>query len=118
MRGKTRKWREESIRACRGRCILSNKRYEVVHHIHGFNSILNEALDELQLPHYECIYEYDFKDLQRLTKLVVNKHYEYGLGVCLTEDLHNKFHQRYGAGNNTWEQFNEFTWLYKRGKIH
>ncbi|PZT57538.1 hypothetical protein DN757_02415 [Paenibacillus silvae] len=52
--------------------------------------------------------------LEKIRKLCVEKHYKYGLGVPLRRDLHIDFHVQYGYGNNTYEQFLEFTQDYKK----
>ena len=38
----------------------------------------------------------------------------YPLGVCLTKEIHKKFHEVYGYGNNTEEQWNDFVKNYNK----
>jgi len=56
----------------------------------------------------------------RLLKLLVDKcleiHYRHPLGVCLEERYHAKFHEEFGYGGNTEEQFYEFLDNYYNGK--
>ena len=39
---------------------------------------------------------------------------KYPLGVCLKKDLHINFHQIYGMGNNTEDQWKQFVSQYKK----
>ena len=50
-------------------------------------------------------------------KLVIKKH-DVNNGVVLYRPIHNNFHEMYGKGNNTLEQFNEFiSYYYSNTKL-
>ena len=42
-------------------------------------------------------------------------HDKYPLGVCVRKDIHKLFHQIYGAGGNTENQWNKFVEDFKNG---
>lgn len=56
---------------------------------------------------------YELMNRKGLKEKCLKLHYKYGLGVCLTEELHKEFHNIYGKRNNTLEQYMEF----KKNKI-
>lgn len=114
MRDKTKKWRKESFKFYGRKCHITGEYSKdlVVHHTYGFSTILNETLNELNLPkHYE-INQYTEKEIKSISKLLVKNHYKYGLGIPLKPEIHEEFHNIYGRGNNTPEQFEEFKQRY------
>jgi len=55
--------------------------------------------------------------LKKVKDKCLKLHYKYGLGVCIRKDIHELFHNLYGRGNNTPEQFKEFTQRYQNGEF-
>ena len=41
-------------------------------------------------------------------------HYKYGLGVCVTSEVHDLFHDIFGKGNNTYEQWSNFKVIFNK----
>lgn len=114
MRDKTVKWKIDSLEFYQFKCVITGKqdRNLDVHHTYSFSDILKETLNELNLPTYYEINNYTEIQLNLIEKLLINKHYKYGLGVPLLHDVHNEFHRIYGKGNNTPEQFEDFKQKY------
>jgi len=102
------KWRDDSIKASNGKCIISRLPYECVHHIYGFSFILQEVLEITNIELKEKFSDYTNDEVIKLKETCLELHYKYGLGVCLTNNIHEEFHKIYGYGNNTKEQFEEF----------
>lgn len=102
------------MKKCSYRCVLSGKRFDDIHHIYGFNLILNEALEVLNLDVKDNINKYSKLELKKilLTFREIQSHHP--LGVCLTKEIHMKFHEIYGYGNNTEEQWNHFVENYNK----
>lgn len=102
-------WKIESLKSCNYRCVISNiKENIIVHHIKGFNSILEETLNSIKLNLYDEISKYTNIEIKLIEDKCLELHYKYGLGVCLNKEIHDEFHKIYGKGNNTFEQFEEF----------
>ena len=59
---------------------------------------------------YECVDIYILLALNTFRK-IQNK---YPLGVCLTKDIYKEFHNIYGYGNNTKEQWDKFCLEYNK----
>jgi hypothetical protein len=119
LRGRTRCWTFDSFNYYNRTCIITGikKGKRVVHHLYGFDKIVNETLSELNYPIYKDITKYTYKELTDIENLCLKKHYEHGFGVCLISDIHELFHSYYGKGNNTPEQFYEFQEKIKNGEI-
>ncbi len=120
LRYKINDWKRDSLKQYNFCCgitgIQSNNL--VVHHMYGFNLILDEVLFELNLDIRKEINLYSDKELLLIENLLVKKHYEYGLGIPLLPYIHDIYHKVYGRGNNTQEEFNEFKIDYLNGKYN
>lgn len=108
LRDRIKEWKKESMENCQFKCIISNKNFDVIHHIHPFHKILEEVLEITKLPIYSEIDKYTSEELETLSELCIELHYKYGLGVCLTKEIHNEFHKIYGNRLFTEQDFYEF----------
>mgnify|MGYP004598786563 CR=1 FL=1 len=101
-------WRKMAEIACNGKCLLSDNEYEDVHHLYARNLIVSEIVDYFNLPE-----NFEINSCSKeLKEQIILKYREienqYGLGICLTEEIHTKFHSLYGFGSNIPEQFLSF----------
>ena len=94
-------------------CVLTGKRSNIIiHHIRGFNLILNEAIDKIKFPIYDNVSDYNDEQLDQIFNTFYSLQETYKNYVCITESVHKQFHSIYGYGNNTEEQWNEFVNIY------
>ncbi|GEM_PF-2020690 len=109
-------WKKESILNCNYKCIVTGERFDDIHHIQGLNLILNETLEEANINIKPSMNDYSEEELRLILDCFREKQNQYPLGVCLTKNIHMKFHEIYGYGNNTALQWNEFVEDCKSGK--
>lgn len=109
-------WKIQSMIHCGYKCALTGNRFDDIHHIYGLNLILNETLYELDIKVKENIDDYTSGELKDVLAMFRIKQSEYPLGVCLSKNVHLIFHNIYGYGNNTQEQWDEFVRNFKEGK--
>lgn len=102
-----RAWRIASIEACGYKCIVTGGRFTDVHHLYGSNLIVSQALHDLGLE-YAKVADYTQQELEQIACRYAELNAQYPLGVCLSAEIHAQFHQEYGYGNNTPEQFYDF----------
>lgn len=117
-RNMSKSWKQKSMKKCDYKCIISNKRFDDIHHLYSFNSIVYEALNNINMDTYDSIEHYTDKQLFKITREVNKLHNLYPLGVCLAREIHTLFHSTYGYGNNTPEQFEEFKARLKLGEFN
>ncbi len=110
-------WKKDSMKNCNYKCILTGKRFDDIHHLYGFNSILDETLNSLNLEYKDIINEYLEDHLKQISDKFLELHYKYPLGVCLTKEIHMLFHSIYKYGRNTPQQFTEFQQRYNDGEF-
>lgn len=118
LRGKITEWKKESIKKSNFKCVISGEKFTDIHHLYGFNLILEETLNILKAKRLQNIAEYTEEELSTITQTFLRIHDSYPLGVCLSEHIHKLFHNHYGYGNNTPKQFEEFTNRYKKGEFN
>jgi hypothetical protein len=93
---------------CNYKCIVTHERFNVIHHLYGFDLILEEVFNETGITKKRTISEYTFDELNLIKEKCIEIHNQHPLGVCLSTDIHELFHKMYGRGKNTPEQFTEF----------
>lgn len=108
-------WKIKSIKNCNYRCVLTGDRFDVVHHIYGFNLILEETLNDLSIELKDNLEDYSTEELILILEYFKKTQNKYPLGVCLTNDIHKIFHSIYGYGFNTIKQWDKFCLDYKNG---
>lgn len=96
------------MKNCNYKCVITGERFDDIHHLYGLNLILNEALDELGIDVKTDINDYTQEELDNILFTFRKIQSKYPLGICLTKEIHKKFHEIYGFGNNTEAQWNEF----------
>lgn len=108
LRSKIIDWKKDSIKNCNYKCILSNGKFNDLHHLHPFHKIVYETLLSLGLPLYKYVDDYMKDEIIEIIKVCIEKHYEHGYGVCLNHEYHSLFHQIFGYSNTTKDNFEEF----------
>ena len=108
LRKKVRPWRRKSIKQCGDACIITGNSDYDVHHLYGFNLILEKALETIDFPLKESFVDYSDEELDFLVDEFTKIHNSYPLGVCIDKNIHKEFHKMYGYGRNTPQQFYEF----------
>lgn len=102
-------WKVASMRQCDFKCIVSGERFSAIHHLQSQNTILQDTLTSLGLNKYTFnINQLTPDEKQEFLNAFYAEQAKYPLGVCLRQDIHQRFHTMYGFGDNTPEQFLEF----------
>lgn len=101
-------WKKESMYACNYKCVITGDDFDDIHHLHSFNLIFKELINETMFELKDNFIEHNKDEIEYLENKIVELHNKYGLGVCLRKDIHSLFHVLYGRGDNTPEQFDEF----------
>lgn len=109
-------WKKESMKASGYKCVVTGEVFDDIHHKYSFNSILKETLDLVNIDDRESIDDYTDDELKLILNTFKSIQSRYPLGACVTKKIHTLFHQTYGYGNNTPEQWDEFLENYKCNK--
>lgn len=113
IRGRLLPWTKQIKRDNNFTCALTGKKSNIIiHHIRGFNLILNEAIAEINFPIYENVSDYSGDQLNQIFDTFYHLQETYKNYICLNESVHKQFHSIYGYGNNTKEQWEEFVNTY------
>lgn len=114
IRARLTPWRDSFRKSQNYICSVTGSKSDIiVHHIRSFNLIFCEAVENIQFPIYESMSDYSEMQLNELFNEYMNVQNFYGQYICISETVHRCFHARYGYGNNTQEQWDEFLKQYK-----
>ena len=109
VRRHNKQWKKDSMINCSFRCIITGKRFDEIHHLISLNTILQNVYSNLNINQETFdINAISEKERDEFMQCVYAEQSKYPLGVCLCKDVHCQFHNQYGYGNNTIEQFIEF----------
>jgi hypothetical protein len=117
VRGTIDDWKKRSMINCNYKCIFTGSKDFDIHHLFSLNCIIDQSLLELGFTIHEFINEYSNEELIRLSNKVNEVQDRYPLGVCVDPRYHQEFHNQFGFGYNTPEQFYEFQKLIVSGEI-
>lgn len=100
-------WKKESMRESNYKCAVTGNKFDHIHHLHPFHKIFDSFIKTNNIP-LNAVYT-DFKqtELNELINKFIEYHDTFGLGVCLSLEMHNLFHKKYGF-NGSKEDFLEF----------
>lgn len=111
-------WRKNAYEQANYRCQLTGKKVHGgnsdVHHLYGLNMIVLDAHNTYNIEVKPQVKDYTDKELKLLEEYVAEWHKNGSNAVVLSEEVHDLFHQEYGYGNNTPEQYEEFTKSFKK----
>jgi hypothetical protein len=113
-------WKQDTLNFHNYTCLLTGKKTHIVHHLYGFDLIIEELFDFFDLEpkiRKTKISEFLIKDLEKYTSKCIELHYKSGLGICLEKSVHKLFHKHYKYGSNTPQQFEEFRQRYLAGEF-
>lgn len=118
LRGNTYIWKQKSIDACNGKCVLTGSTNYAIHHLYNFQYILEEYSKIYNINILKDINDYSSDELEYIVSTFNDFHNTFPLGVCIDKKLHVLFHHYYGKKFNTPEQWYEFQENYKKGKYN
>jgi hypothetical protein len=117
LREKMVEWKRQTMVACNYKCVISGNRFDDIHHIYGFNFILEELLQITNLQ-IKNIGDYSESELNFLIDTCKQLHEKYGDGACINRKIHSLYHKIYGYGSNTPKQFEEFKTRFFNGEFN
>jgi hypothetical protein len=102
-------WRNNLLQIYNNKCPITGSSDVVTHHLYPFAKILKECSLKTGVPILKRIGDYkDYEDFAKLKESVVEYHWENDIGIVISKELHDLFHNAYGDKDNTIEQFDEF----------
>lgn len=117
LRNQLSDWKQESMKFHNYTCILTGENFDEIHHLYSFKQIVRETLDSLNFEYTKTLESFTEDEIEIIRDLIIKNNKKYGLGVCLTKEVHKLFHDIYGYGDNTPEQFKEFTVRFTNGEF-
>lgn len=112
-------WKMESLKLYNYKCAITSATKNLqIHHLYGFNKILEETLKKFNLDIDASIGDLPDSQLEIIKNSFIELHNRYGLGIPLSKDIHHLFHKIYDYGDNTPEQFEEFKLRYRMGEFN
>lgn len=113
IRKRNRDWKRISAKKCDYKCIVTGEQFKEIHHLYGMNLIIKEVLQKLDIGDKENFEDYTEKELSDILAKFYEVQSTYPLGICLSKWVHKDFHDTYGYGNNTPDQFEAYLKKYK-----
>lgn len=101
-------WKQESMKLCKYKCLLTGGNFDNIHHLIPFNNIIKMCLNELELEVLDSLGKYAEIDRDNLINSVKDAHKVCGYGICLNKDIHKLFHDNYSYIDFNISNFKDF----------
>jgi len=102
------KWKQDSMKFCNYKCIISGNNFDEIHHVIPFREIADEAFCLVNLDVREKIEDYSNNELNLIYNKINELHSFYGYGACLNKSVHKLFHDIYGYTDFDIDDFIDF----------
>lgn len=106
LRSDTKDWFKESMEFCDYNCVITGMSFDNIHHTTAFKDIVDETFTLIGIDERSIVYDYTEEEFDSLTNTLKYLHDEYGMGACLTKEIHKLFHDNYG-----YKDFSAFDFL-------
>ena len=117
LRSDTKDWFNESMEFCNYSCVVSGLNFDNVHHTTAFKDIVDETFKLVDIDKRNTVSDYTEEEFDNLTEVLKYLHNEYGLGACITKEVHKLFHDNYGYKNFTAYDFLDFVYRIDTGEF-
>lgn len=103
-------WYKKTKENSGGICQITHRQCEniSIHHIRSVDLLCEEAISILNLDERERLSDYSNKELDDFIDCFMQLHNSYNEFICIDRSIHIDFHNKYGYGNNTREQWEEY----------
>ena len=117
LRSDTKDWFNESMEFCNYSCVVSGLNFDNVHHTTAFKDIVDETFKLVDIDKRNTVSDYTEEEFDNLTEVLKYLHNEYGLGACITKEVHKLFHDNYGYKDFTAYDFLDFVYRIDIGEF-
>ena len=115
LRGQNQRWKNESMKHCGYKCVLTNGKDFEIHHLYGVSNIIEDIFKGNKDLYKENFSDYSEEELSFILEKFLEIQSGYPLGECIDKKLHTLFHSLYGQYYNTPEQWYRFKEDYLKG---
>lgn len=115
LRGQNQKWKNDSMKNCNYKCVLTGNKDFEIHHLYGISNIINDILNKYEEYKDKEFSKYTDYDLSFILEKFIEEQSKYPLGECVDKKIHVLFHSMYGQYYNTPEQWYKFKKDYVNG---
>lgn len=115
LRGQNQKWKNDSMKNCDYKCVLTNSKDFEIHHLYGVSNMIEDLFKQNQELYKENFSDYSDEELSIILNKFLEIQNSYPLGECIDKKLHVMFHSLYGQYYNTPEQWYRFKEDYLKG---
>lgn len=115
LRGQNQKWKNESMKHCDYKCVLTSSKDFEIHHLYGVSNIIEDMFKDNKDLYKESFSDYTEEELSFILAKFLEIQNSHPLGECIDKKLHTLFHSLYGQYYNTPEQWYRFKEDYLKG---
>lgn len=110
-------WKKASSQRCNYKCFITGMAFDDIHHLYSRNAIIRDVCQEHNIPEDIDINNSSQEEKDAFLQLYWEEEAKHPLGICLVKSIHKQFHDMYGYGDNTVQQFQDFVQRFYPEKI-